>query len=532
MTTTRRDDLGLALCSAVAMALATIATWRGPGLSVDSVGYLSTGINIARGRGWVMLADQPLTIFPPGLPLLAALGEAVGIGADTALRLVSILSVGGVVALGGVLLRRATPHRGVALWATGLLGVSPVLLGISQMVWSEPPFIAVVLAFLLALGGVVERRELRARDVVALSALCWVAFLLRYIGLSLVATGIVVLVGTLWPLGRTSLLRIGAFVALSGLAPIAVAIRNHSADGTWFGNRLPSHDSLVEVAGRTAATFGEWLVPVSGSGRLPLAVLGGAGTVLLLIGLGAMLRATPDAGPDAEPERRRRAVLACSASFAFVYVVYLTGAALSTSFEPTNSRYLSPVLVPAVVVAAAGAAHGLRGASRAGRTLAAMAAVVALVGHLAVAVDDARDGAANGIGFNRTTVRQSALSAATLELLHRSPAAVVYSNDPNALWGATRVQPIRWEPRLVGFRGAPLHGELERFVEEVRCASNDVYLVLFLTSTARVVPLAELREVLQVERVAAAPDGAIFSIDAPAGGRACQGPPARPARVP
>jgi hypothetical protein len=530
MTRDRRQDAAvLALCSGMAMALATIATWKGPGLSVDSVGYLATGVNIAGGDGWIMLADQPLTIFPPGLPLIAALGELVGLGAETTLRLVSILSIGAVVALGGVLLRRTVTHRWVALVATAALGVSPVLLGISRMAWSEPPFIAVTLLFLLALGGAAERRTLTWRDVAALSVLCWFAFLLRYVGVALVGVGGLVLLASLRPLDRRALARIAAFGAAGAVAPIAVMLRNHAADGTLLGNRLSSHDSIGQVAGRTAAVFGEWILPVSGVDRIPLAILGTGGALLLLAGLVAAARAATT-GRDGTGHAST-ALLACCAIFIIVYLVYLTAASLSTSFEPTNSRYLSPVLVPAVVIAAVGAARVLGSSGRTGRAVLGVVAAALLVGHLAASVDDARADAAHGIGYQAPKLVESKLAAAALDLVDSSPPSVVYSNNPNALWAATGLQPIHWAPRLVGFRGDRLEGELDAFVDDVRCSDHTVLLVVYLYGDARVVPLADLRKVLELERVGvAAGDGAVFRVTAPRRGR-CDGPQMRPTRT-
>ena len=150
------------------MLLVAIATWQGPGTSADSILYLSSGISLAHGHGLVTLAGSSLTLFPPGLPFLAALGEWIGVGAEAMLRLVSIVSIGAIVALGSVMLMRIILNRTIAISATVLLAVSQVLFGVSKMAWSEPPFIAVTLVLLLVLGGVWERRAIvRSRRRVA-----------------------------------------------------------------------------------------------------------------------------------------------------------------------------------------------------------------------------------------------------------------------------------------------------------------------------------------------------------------------------
>ena len=57
------------------------------GSSIDAINYLTAGINLAEGRGLRMLEDSPPTACPVA-PLLAV-GEALGIGGENMLRLVS-----------------------------------------------------------------------------------------------------------------------------------------------------------------------------------------------------------------------------------------------------------------------------------------------------------------------------------------------------------------------------------------------------------------------------------------------------------
>ena len=492
-----------------AMVLAALATRKGPGLSVDSVNYLATGINIARGDGWVAVSDQPLTIFPPGLPLLAALGEVLGIGAEAMLRIVSILSFGLIVGLGSRLLQRVVPHRGVELGATAVLAVSPVLLGLATMAWSEPPFIVVTLIFLLVLGDVWERGALTVTDVLRIAALCWMAFVLRYAATALIATAGVSMLIAVRPLDRRVLTRIAAFGALSLSFPILWMLRNYGADGTYMGRRSSSQDSLRAVAARTGAVFGDWVVPVFDPATWVLTVIGVIGVGLVIVGVVSVLRSNDD---ETTGGVQRGLLLVCT-TFAVVYVGYLTVASLSTSFEPTNSRYLSPVYVPGLALASAGLAALLR--RQQGRWWSvAVGCVGALLwaGLMITTIGDVRDGFTTGIGYNADASTQSELSAVSAEILSRAAPANVFSNEVSRLWAGTRLQPIKWAPRDVGYRGAPAVGELDAFVNDVRCSPQATYLVYYLLGNARVVPLREIRAVVDLEQVAGGNDGAMFRV--------------------
>lgn len=509
-----------ALLAGLAMALAAIATWRGPGLTIDSVQYMATGVNLADGEGLVMLADQPLTIFPPVVPVLAALGEVVGLGAERMLHLVSVVSFGAIVLLGYRLLERTVPNRAVVLGATGVIAVSPALLSVMRMAWSEPLFIAVTLVHLLVLGRVAEARTVTRRDVGLLAGLCWAAFLVRYVGLSLVPVTGIVLLATVRPLDRRHLARLVLLGASAAALPLGWMLRNHAADGTYLGIRLPSHDSLREVAVRTAATFGSWIVPVDGASTRALALVGGVGTLALLAGLGLALRTGV-----------RTPRLVTSAVFACGFVGYLTAAALYTSFEPTNTRYLSPVFVPATIVAAAGTAAWLSrpAHARSGRVLAGT--LLALIAaHLVVSADDARRDAADGIAFNREEWTDSDLAGLAAGLAEETEGAVLYSNQPFGLWAGTRLQPVRWAPRDVGFRGAPLVGELEALERLVECADAPVFLVRYRFGDQRVLSIEELRAAVDVRRVLVADDGAVFALTSNEE-RSCTIPETRPSRT-
>lgn len=492
--------LGLA---ALAVTLALVATTNGPGLTDDSVNYLSTGANVADGRGWVMLADQPLTIFPPGVPALVAIGELAGVTGQTTLRLLSALSFGGIVLLGSALVRRATSRAGVVAGAAGILAVSPALLGITTMAWSEPPFIVLVLLFLLRLDDVVDRRSFTRADVLALSALSSLAFLARYIGVALVVLAGATLLRSIRPLDRRLVARVTAFGALSSLVPIAVMLRNHAADGTYLGKRIPSSDSVADSAHRLLVTLGEWANPLANPNSPTLAWLGVA-TVALLTGAVALgwRRATTG-----------HARLSMLLGYVTIYTAYLVVASLGTAFEPINSRYLSPVFVPLVVVGAIGASAILERwpspTTRRG-VLSASVALMLLFG--AGTVEDVRRGARDGIGYNVNGIVGSDLAARALHLAETDRETVLYSNLPFGLWAATRLQPVQWSPLSEGFRGAPIQGELESLVARVACAPDRSYLVRYRYGHRRAMNTEGIREALNVKRVIVADDGAIFQL--------------------
>jgi hypothetical protein len=498
----------VALCG-LAMLLALVATWKGPGLSNDSVTYLSAGVNIAESHGMTRLDERPLTVFPPGVPVIAAAGEAVGLGVESTARLLSVVCFGAMVALGNVLLRRVLRDRRAVLAVTALLALSPALLAIFDMAWSEPPFIVVSLVFLLVLSRIWERRAVDAVELVSLAVLCWLGFLFRYVGVSLIIVGAVTLVLALRPLDRRVLSRILAFGALAVSVPIVWMLRNHAADGTYLGPRSPSTDSLWDVTRWTAAVIGKWIMVWPDMSEGALALVGLAAVVLISVAVARM--EWPHEGPAA-------AALTCCCIFIPIYVGWLTISSLATAINPTNSRFLSPIFVPLVVVASCAATRRVGRSDRVlWRNVLVGLVAVGLIGFTFVSVRDARDAAADGIGKNADAVVKGDLAAAAARTVAASPEAVIYSNNPNALWSATGMQPIYFAPRDRGKRGRKIEGQLEAFAEQVACTSMPTYLAFYLVTDDSYLGLREIREAVEVRQVAATSGGVLFQISAKPG---------------
>jgi hypothetical protein len=245
-------------------------------------------------------------------------------------------------------------------------------------------------------------------------------------------------------------------------------------------------------------------------------------TLLVTVGLAAALR-----GSGLAQDGRRTRLLSC-AGFVAIYTAYLVAASLGTAFEPINSRYLSPVYVPLVVIAAAGLATVLQTTAHPmWRRIIGAAPAALLALQLVITADDARTGAVDGIGYNASGYVDSDLAAEAAQLVEGTDDTVLYSNLPFGLWAATRLQPIRWAPLDEGFRGAPIEGELDALAARVACAPTSSYLVRYRYGHPRVASLEQIRTAVDVRRVVVADDGAIFQLT-PAAPAPCTDPAPRP----
>ena len=232
-------------------ALILFATRRGPVLSPDSISYLSTAQHVRSGNGLTDFSGRPLTVFGPILPLLLAAGGRSLLWA----RIVGASAVAGASWLMFVLLyRRVRPWAAVV--AAASFGVSQGLVRVGSTVWSETPYILIVVGVLavLAIEPLTERR------VAIGGLLCGLGFLTRYAGAGLVITGAVVVAIASLTLERRRAVRLLAIHLGVAAATCATwLVRNVIETGETFGPRFSggATDSLQALVRAPAIAIGE-----------------------------------------------------------------------------------------------------------------------------------------------------------------------------------------------------------------------------------------------------------------------------------
>lgn len=511
-----------AWCSAaLAAGMVLLATVKGPGLSADSVVYLSTGVNLAESGALTTLDGEPFTLYPPGLPLVAAAGEELGLGAQPAVRLFTAACAGAIVLLGYLLLRRVPMRPSVVMGATILLGVSSAVLNVAKMAWTEAPFVVVTLLFLLVLGAVWRSGSVTGAQLAALAVLCWAAFFFRYAGLSLVVAGVVALAVALRPWDRQRLSRLAAFAALALAAPAAWMLRNHEADGTWLGPREASTDTVDEVARNVAGATGRWFLPTGTVDHPLLVAVGAIAIAAVAAGVVVVWQVLRSAPPAAPARRELLAGVGPAVVFGVVYVAYLGVAQLTSAIDPIDARLLSPAFVPFVVVAAAAldATLDRLEASSVPAWVGVAVPVVAglfLLGQLGASARLVRSGATSGIGYNAESWQGSALADAT-EVLSQHEAIEVVTNEQFGLWAASGLQRIRLGPKETSIRDVEAEGELDAFAEVVACGGEPVVLAMFALARfddpdVRVFPAGEIADVVDLSVRSSFDDGVLFDV--------------------
>ncbi len=493
--------LVVGLFAAVAFAATIVSTANGPGLSPDSVNYISVGLNLADGAGLVTYSGERLTVFPPGLPFIVAGGDIIGMSVEWTIRLVNAAAFAATVALSAVLLHRHVRSRSLAIGGTVFVAMSVPLLAVANMAWTEPLFIVITLVFLLGLEHAL-REPRNLAWIVTCATLVWAAFFMRYAGVSMVAVGGVTLLLGQWTVHKRLALR-NAFMfgVLASLGPVMWLLRNTGIDGTLMGPRPSSTDTPSAVAVSISSTIGQWLVPMTLPGRLP-AVIGLGVFVALAFAAALLLRSSKGLPtglwPDMVP------------TFTFVggYLAYLVTAQLTTALDVIDTRLLSPIFVPVVVVAAVALDGVSQLAPSQARRWAGVALLAIVVLHGAKFIQQAHLTGQQGQGYASSAWQSNELVAATTEL----PAdAILYTSEPWGIWAATRSEPVLLSPRLRPYRSNETIEIPRSFIDDANC--GDAWLAWFAAGSPSYLRTPDqLAEVVTLEPVTVLEAGTLYRL--------------------
>ena len=222
------------------------------------------------------------------------------------------------------------------------------------MIWSEPPFIAlVVVAMIIAL------KPVSASKFTLLFVLFVALFFVRYVGPVFAAS---IALGTAWfdrqKLGLIKSALTNFAILLVSLNPVWYWLqRNQNIDGTLTGARTPAGGSLLNPLKTFTATLGSWVTASPVEGGIYLSwndypsntkILG----VLVLIAIGILLVSYLFSRSRVEHSNSGSNVLLLSGTTALIYVVFSAYRFVHFELGPLDNRMMIPIFVPLVLVVA------------------------------------------------------------------------------------------------------------------------------------------------------------------------------------
>ena len=345
----------LVVCLAVLSALLSIvANWSGVGWSWDTSDYVAVGKNFANGNGLLDTTGIPMTVRPPGLSILIGVGDWFGLSTNMTARLLNAICAAIVVLATHQLLRVAQTKISTRTIATAFVAFSPALFWQYSMIWSEPPFIALV-----AVAMIISLRPISTNKFVSLAVLFIALFFIRYVG---PVFAIAIAMASAFFDRR----QLGLFKsAMTNFLTLAVSLipvwfwlqRNENIDGTLTGARTPGGGSLLDPLKTFAATLGSWLAasPVEGGIYLSWSdypektkILG----VLFMLIIVVLLAVYVVRQFTERSGLAQSSVLVLSASISVIYIVFSAYRFVHFELGPLDNRMMIPIYVPLVLVVA------------------------------------------------------------------------------------------------------------------------------------------------------------------------------------
>ncbi|MDQ4098163.1 MAG: phospholipid carrier-dependent glycosyltransferase [Actinomycetota bacterium] len=501
-----------------AFAVLCVATRFGIGVSTDSVAYIAEARQLVRGEGLTLPAGLleiyadvdparsalPSAHFPPLYPLvIAATGLAEG-GASS-FRWLNALLLAATAVVVAAMVSRHTGSRSTACLAAGMVVLAAPVLRVHSMAWSEPLYVALGFAGLLALAAFLEdgRRSMLVAGALGLG----LAWLTRYVGIAFVLTGAVALLLG-WARGRATGRQVAAFVGLSvvPMAAYLAGIAWSEAGGAGF-TVAPDRPSSAELDVGVLALW-DWFLPTRPSSIW--FVLAWAPVVALLY---VQLRlATTGREPAGRQERGLPQLpLVVGVYLVSSAVVLLASLFVFADYLPLEERFLVPLFVAAVALVACSAPRAVRKRARFREPvlvlLAALVTSTALGGVVTVG---------NGIrGFPGFAAREWRDGEVVDEIRSLPPSTRIYSNFPEAIYVVTgREARLLPKQRLAGDR-IPRHlaARTARLRDDVRAGEGIV--VYFIHAYRDLLPSPrELTALLGVQPRFGLPDCLVYETGA------------------
>ncbi len=499
----------LALIGVVMVIVATAP--HGAGVTSDTASYFAVADHLLAGDGFTRYDGEPYSSWPPLFPMLLAGGQALAMENAAAARWMGALVFGLIVFVASRWSLRNLESRFLALVASLLFLFAYPVLRVSLMAWTEPLFVLLSTIFLILLAqDPRERRPIHFLWLVLTATLAWLD---RYVGITLVGTGFIILLLEKEDRLPRNLGRAVLFGFLSTLLPLTWIIRNLALTGAPAGERSPSTFSFIFNLRSALKQTGWWFIPERLGGTI--STLGLLLVVAILIWVGLRWRRNGE-GP--------RRDLRIFGLFTLIYVSFLLYTSSRYAFEVIQSRYLIP-LYPPLFFMLFRSLDPLMVQARKSLVVKVVAVILGIwllypAAQSAVVVKQARD---NGlINYSRPAWRASDLA---MSMAESAPEGLLFSNQAEALYVLAKVSAHRSPRTTYHPTSKTATGELDSFAEHL-VGEEPVYLIWFDAASPHphrrnfhtLEDLFERYNLFEIQRYA---DGAVFKVlPGPPGGAA------------
>ncbi|MHB1391437.1 MAG: ArnT family glycosyltransferase [Thermoleophilia bacterium] len=489
---------------ALAGAILTLLSTReyGAGLNSDSIGYISVARSLLSGDGFTLYNGDPFIMWPPLYPVLLAFFSLIShTDAFPVARILNAVFFGAAIYAGGWLAFRCFSSRALAFAAIVAVLLSPPAFGVSTMVWSEMPFICLVMLSLVFSVLYLEKKEYAYLALLAISVS--LAAMTRYIGITLIIWGALIIVAFQRVSLKRKVAQLVFFLTVSVLPVGLWMLRNHAVSGTFMGPRYSTIFTLHQNIARAFDAFLGWYAPAWAIDHRGLLLLTAVAMLLIL-------------GSDARDTWRliklKAVPIGSIALFVLIYTLFLIISASMTAFDLIGGRLLTPVYLPLTLLVIFVIQVALRSdrrylPTRIFNTAMIFGVFLWLLFPLVSMQSQA------GLEYNGDAWRGSQ----TIQYLLHDGAFVsdypIYSNAPEAVYMLADMKAKNSPARLKHFYSTETALPLTA-VRDQWPPGDRAYLIWFIYPDARgfLYSINDLAEIVNLEPIAQFDDGVVFIV--------------------
>ena len=333
-----KSNIDAILFSFLGVAIVLLLTKHsGLGISPDSVYYMSTGDSILAGTGFYQFDGKPFVMFPVGYPIIIALLKAItGSSFLSVVPFFNALLFGFTILIAGLIFKKTNHSKWLTWTVLAIITLSPSLLEVYTMLWSETLFITEVLLFIYVGKNYFETYNYKSLIIMALIAA--IAADTRLAGVSIIATGgLLILMSNQLNWGK-KILHAFIFGIISTSLFLINLIRNAFLTQTLTGIRQKGVTPLLENLKYYGLVLTNWL-PFSKWTNLFPTLVGFLFLVLVTcIFIYQFLKLKE------QPTYQKLIV-----AFTLMYSLFMLTVATVSRFETINNRLLAPMFIPCVL---------------------------------------------------------------------------------------------------------------------------------------------------------------------------------------
>lgn len=329
-----RDAL-IAAIAGFAMIL-LLCRHSGIGLSPDSIVYLSTAQNIHDHALINDYTNQPLMDFPAGYPIFLSIfifltgHSVIWFG-----PMLDGLLFGLLIWLCGWMMDRfSRPSRWYKWPLLVFLFLSPCLLEIYSMIWSETLFLVLSIIFMIGCHHYFQTHSIRM--LLGIAVIAGLSCVIRYAGISIIMMGgLLMLCDSRLRWGARKIGHMAIFGAIAVLFPALNLYRNYRITDTLAGYREKAIRSLGTNIHDTGSIFCDWLPFFDGRYAWATVI-----ALIFMIGITAifirrLIKKTNFFSYDT-----------IGISYFVTYAAFILFTASVSRFQQLDSRLLSPLFIP------------------------------------------------------------------------------------------------------------------------------------------------------------------------------------------